>query len=170
MLSIPKLTSENLRNFWRKIDREGINKCWLWTGYCDRDGYGQFGFDNKIYRAPRVALAIIGQRSNTLEVRHTCNNPRCVNPAHLCFGTPVENAHDRILAGTNPNGSRYGAAKLTETDIPIIRTLAKIRLQREIGDLFGVTQRQISHILTGKQWTHVVGVATNEEVEMFMRG
>lgn len=32
-------------------------------------------------------------------IRHTCNNPRCINPRHLKPGTHQDNADDRVKAG-----------------------------------------------------------------------
>jgi hypothetical protein len=35
-----------------------------------------------------------------LLVRHLCNNPRCINPAHLREGIRKENLMDSIVVGT----------------------------------------------------------------------
>lgn len=67
----------------------------------------------------------------------------------------------RVLKRPAPNnpsfGSRNGAAKLSEADIPVIRALYSkggIR-QADIGKMYGVSQRAISLITRGEKWTHV---------------
>lgn len=36
-------------------------------------------------------------------VMHTCDNPRCANPAHLRVGTQRENVHDAMRKGRRPS-------------------------------------------------------------------
>lgn len=56
-----------------------------------------------------------------LVVRHMCNNPRCVNPAHLNIGTQQDNMNDRCASGNTYKGERHGNAKLTNETVPTIR-------------------------------------------------
>lgn len=57
-------------------------------------------------------------------VRHTCDNTRCINPAHLIAGTVADNNRDRAERGRNAdlNGTRNPRAKLTTEDCDAIRT------------------------------------------------
>jgi hypothetical protein len=63
----------------------------------------------------------------------------------------------KIPAPNNPSyGSKNGAAKLTEADIPAIIALyrtGKYR-QKDIGKMFGVSQRMISLITRQENWQH----------------
>ncbi|AVI05033.1 putative HNH endonuclease [Salmonella phage vB_SpuP_Spp16] len=43
-----------------------------------------------------------------LEVRHLCNNPRCINKDHLAIGTPKDNAQDKRDAGVSFGSPNYG--------------------------------------------------------------
>lgn len=87
--------------------------CWAWTGYRDADGYGQFtlNFLGKKYmlRAHRYSWIIANKQDWPADMpvaRHLCNNPSCVNPAHVIPGTYHENTMDSIHAGTYVNATK----------------------------------------------------------------
>jgi hypothetical protein len=166
-LVIPSLTVKNLLNFWKKVNKCGENNCWVWTGGCNKKGYGIFAVKRKTFFATRVMLAIIGKQNTNLEVCHKCNNSNCVNPKHIYFGTHVENEADKILAGTTNRGCRHGMAKLKEADIPIIRKLNETLTQLQSSRLFGVHRSQIGRIISAKTWRHIKGIASTKEVEAF---
>lgn len=58
-------------------------------------------------------------------VRHTCDNPRCVNPEHLIGGTQKDNVQDMLdrgRAGDSRNfGMTNGRAILTDVQCAAIR-------------------------------------------------
>lgn len=78
--------------FWAKVDRSG--DCWLWMG----KRIVKYGYFNH-RRAHRVAWELThGDIPKGLYVLHSCDNPPCVNPAHLRLGTQFDNMadmHDR---------------------------------------------------------------------------
>jgi Autographiviridae endonuclease len=87
-------------------------------------------------------------------VRHSCDNPRCCNPAHLLTGTYQDNTDDmmerkRWHQGNTPRGSTHHLAKLTDADVVEIRRLyaAGSHSQRKLARLFGVTQASIGKIV-----------------------
>lgn len=67
--------------------------CWLWLGYCDRNGYARI-YDRTTQRiewAHRYSYrAHKGQIPHGYEIDHTCQQTRCVNPGHLDAVTKVE--------------------------------------------------------------------------------
>lgn len=93
--------------FWSKVNVGGPNGCWLWTANRNkaRHGYGQFDYaiDGRqvTWRAHRLAYCLVrGDIPEGMGLDHLCNNPPCVNPAHL-----EPTAHrDNVLRGTAPPG------------------------------------------------------------------
>lgn len=94
--------------FWAKVNKEpgqGPNgDCWEWQGASDKRGYGSFpairpeeGFNTR--RAHTVSYLLAKGPTNGLNVCHSCDNPRCVNPAHLWLGTQLQNMRDASQKG-----------------------------------------------------------------------
>lgn len=75
--------------------------CHLWNGHQDARGYGKLG--RKL--ATHIALELSGsQRPSTAHgALHSCDNPNCVNPSHLRWGTQKENAADASSRLRYPN-------------------------------------------------------------------
>ncbi len=110
----------------------------------------------------RVSYEIhCGPIPNGLVVRHRCDNPSCVNPQHLELGTQADNVNDRQLRGRfvlpNVRGERMGSSKLTEATVLKIRDMYSSGewTLRALGKEFGVTNSNISSIVSRKTWTHI---------------
>lgn len=146
-----------------KIAFAGPDECWLWTAGADRKGYGKVGVNRKTHLAHRQAYEAIhgAGTAEGMVVRHRCDNPPCVNPAHLEVGTHADNIRDRDERGRNrqPKGSANGLAKLTEADVLAIRaecvTGSRTHGQQAISERFGVSNQLISNIILRKIWTHI---------------
>ena len=132
--------------------------CLLWTGAVDGKGYGQVKRQGKYHLAHRLAfLAAYGYLPAV--VRHACDTPRCVQPAHLLPGTQRDNVHDMETRGraVHPRGEANGQAILTEDDVREIRTAPQAGDScASVARRYGVSRRCIKHILTGTTWRHVV--------------
>jgi hypothetical protein len=102
---------ENWANeFWSRVKKaRGSKRCWEWTGSRLRGGYGYLSASKKIpstiktLYAHRVSWEIANDKPipEGLEVRHSCNNAGCVNPAHLSVGTHQDNERDKALSRIN---------------------------------------------------------------------
>lgn len=79
------------------------NGCIEWTGLKDKDGYGML-YRLGITRAHRVSYTTYkGPIPEGALICHRCDNPSCINPAHLFLGTHKINADDRDLKGRHRN-------------------------------------------------------------------
>jgi hypothetical protein len=66
--------------------------CWEWVGAKSGRGYGVISKDGRQVGAHRVAYELAcGPIPEGLTIDHLCNNPPCVNPAHLRPATYQEN-------------------------------------------------------------------------------
>ena len=123
----PQYTPKTIDRFWSKVDCSG--DCWLWKHSTFHNGYGQFKVQERNLRAHRVAWEIThGGIPDGLFVLHSCDNPRCCNPAHLRLGTHRENMADmqrkgRAAAG-DQNGSRLYPDRLIRGDAHPARRIA----------------------------------------------
>lgn len=92
---------------WRlksDITPEPNTGCWLWLGeYNEPTGRPLVGYRRDPWNrwASRAVVHFAGVKlvrgTHLLHVRHTCNQPACVNPDHLVYGTAKENMADRTL-------------------------------------------------------------------------
>lgn len=86
-------------------------------------------------------------------VMHHCDNPRCVNPAHLGIGTQRDNVLDSIHKGRY---NCFGRQKLDAAKVQRIRALAASgALQKDIARQFGIARNTVSGIVCGKTWAHL---------------
>ena len=91
-------------------------------------------------------------------VMHTCDNPPCVNPAHLEGGTHKQNTADMLAKGRNstirPLGADNHNTKLTPNDVRAIR----LRQGQSAGSVardYGVNHGSILAIWRGITWKHI---------------
>ena len=141
--------------FWPKVDRSaGPEACWPWTGTQNASlGYGQIGRGGMgagMAYAHRVSYELAnGAIPDGMCVLHRCDNPPCVNPAHLYLGTIADNNRDAKAKGRTALGERNGQAKLTDEQVREIRRIHGSGgvTQRSLARKFGVQFMQISRIV-----------------------
>lgn len=146
-----------MQRFWNKVSK--THECWEWTAAMDTHGYGRFHVRvGRLEGAHRFSWELAyGPIPNGLFVLHRCDNRRCVNPKHLFLGTHDENMQDMSAKGrgTNSRKGKSPRAKLSESQVGEIRRLAASGvLQKEIGEKFGICQRQVSRIVCRHNWAN----------------
>ncbi len=93
-------TTEQL--FWEKVSVAGDNECWEWLGYKNQYGYGNFRAKGVLKLPHRYSYELVhGEIPAGMVILHSCDNPGCVNPAHLHLGTQRDNIIDTVKKGRN---------------------------------------------------------------------
>lgn len=138
-----------------RVDTTG--DCWLWTGRRDGKGYGHLSVLGKDWTAYRLSYALHnGDIPDGAFICHTCDNPPCVNPAHLYAGTPRTNSRDCLERGRHVSlrGAACGKARLSVETVRAIRQdYATGRYtQAELGRKYGAGQPHVSSIVRRKVW------------------
>ncbi len=152
--------------FWSKVNKDGpivrpeLGRCWTWTAATNQNGYGVMRpagqRSGPTVKAHRVSAELAGMDIEGRFVLHACDNPPCVNPAHLRPGAPIDNAADRVERGQQTRGERTGTHKLTEHQVVQIRELVATGMMHKfVAERFGVSRSTVTHIANGRGWTHV---------------
>ena len=118
--------------FWSKVARGAPDACWEWLGGKHARGdYGVFYESGRTWYAHRFVFHVTVRPLMAGEVlRHSCDNPGCVNPSHLEPGQQIDNVRDRVDRERNARGGRNGRAKLTEQTVRAIRIDRRRKLSR----------------------------------------
>jgi hypothetical protein len=157
--------------FWHRVDAPSLFECWRWNGTIGTHGDGQFHFEGRTWRAHRLAFFLHnGTLNETAVICHSCDNPLCVNPAHLFAGTPAENMADCVRKGRQargpshkgPNleqrlrGSACYNAKVSEEDVREIRRLrTEGYMLTQLAARFPLHPMTIGEIARRETWRHV---------------
>lgn len=137
--------------------------CHLWFAARDPRGYGRFrlngnGRKGRTVFAHRLAWEWANDRSaDGFVIRHRCDNPTCVNPAHLNIGSHADNVRDRMERGRSVyvRGDKNGKAKLTEESVREMKRLFGTLSNLEIAKRYGVSPITVCGIKKGRWWRHV---------------
>lgn len=153
------ITQRVIERFWLKVNKQGDNGCWVWTGCLNSCGYGALKIGQQTFGAHRVSLAISGKEiPDGLCACHICDNPPCVNPEHLWIGTHKQNMWDSVEKDRHHHlrGEQMHIAKLKTPQIHQIRQMGLDGVANAIiAQQFNVHQSTIRKVLDGRTWWHV---------------
>lgn len=151
----PELIQEKDRcRFARFVPVADDGDCWEWQSTRNRNGYGKFWLDGRTDLAHRVSYRIAkGAIPQGMQIRHTCDNPPCVNPKHLLIGTGKQNARDALDRGRYRQGAGNGRARLTSQQVlDIRRRLSEGEMQVALAREYGVCKSTVQWIASGRNW------------------
>ena len=152
-------------SFWSRVDKNGPNGCWVYTGHRNKDNYGAINIrqEGRVHRlAHRYTWALKhGEVPKGYHVLHRCDNPPCCNPDHLWLGTDADNCQDMYQKGRDGSrGERNSHAVLNAEKVLTIR--AEYRRDnhsksnaKELAARYGVTAEAILHIVARRCWKHL---------------
>lgn len=107
----PKPVSHYIQRFHKSYRKTEIG-CWEWIGRKSNYGYGHFNLQRRTRWAHRIAYQLeFGDLRPGLVIRHSCDNPSCVNPAHLSAGSQRDNIHDQIDRGRHRYSNKNSSCK-----------------------------------------------------------
>jgi hypothetical protein len=128
--------------------------CHEWRGSRTKDGYGHTRFNGAVWLSHRLSyFATHGPIAPGLVVRHSCDNPPCINPAHLSTGSIKANVHDSISRKRFANGERVSTHKVTDDEVAYIREAgtARTHTHAELADLFAISKPHVAKIIRGER-------------------
>lgn len=167
------LTRRERDSFISRVRFAGPDECWEWTGALTEKGYGRVHIRRLggIWKAHRLSYAYhVAPIPDGLWVLHSCDNPPCVNPAHLSLGTVSDNHDDMVKRGRaltgrrNPNyrnrvcarGEESTSAKLTTAQaLDIIARREAGESFQSIASLYGIHRNTAARIFRGERWSHL---------------
>lgn len=131
--------------------------CWEWNGADNGYGYGAISSGDRSpsgHSLPKLVMrAMMEEQGHKLTsedcVMHLCDNPPCVNPAHLRVGTKTDNNRDMARKRRTANGERRPQSRLTDAQVDEIRDLYATGKfsQRALGEMFGITDGYVSMLV-----------------------
>lgn len=126
------------------------DECLIWPFSGNQKGYGQLGYNGKLFKAHRFMCEQVHGAPPSLEHEacHSCGKGHdgCVNPRHLSWKTRSENCLDRSRHGRwSPN--HYGPrGSLNQQQRLEVLALKGRKTQAEIGKMYGVHEDTVGRL------------------------
>src|SRR5260221_4829760 len=141
-----------IEQFWSKVIKQD-DGCWIYPGWC--------GYEGKLV-PPRVTVrgqtkvtasrfayeVTYGDCPEGIQVCHTCDNPRCVNPKHLWLGTNQDNVNDKVAKNRQAWGSKIRQGLTADMVREIrMRYVRGVYACPRLAQIYGVASSTISRIV-----------------------
>ena len=144
-----------LRVFRHVAFSENLEDCWKWTGTDNGNGYGVItvsrakkGYPHRIVCEQAHGPAPFPKAV----VKHSCDNPNCVNPRHLSWGTYAENNTESKAKGRTHSALSPEALKFIQQNI--------LMSPLELSKLFSISVEYVRNI---QQYSYMNPTLTQPE-------
>lgn len=146
-----------IRRICERVEVDPVSGCMNWAGGANPGGYGVIGLQGRGTMLVSRVVVLLGGVVLTRgrHVLHRCDNPRCVNPAHLWVGSNAENVADRCRKGRTrvAVGERQWCAKLNGDTVRLIRAASGTNAQ--LAGRFGVSVTAVRKVRARITWRHI---------------
>ncbi len=147
---------KDYRRFWEHVKINTKSGCWEWSGARQDFGYGIFWEDGKSISSHRYSWKLfVGNIPENMFICHHCDNPSCVNPDHLFFGTQKDNMRDMVNKGRQARGEGHGRSILTKDNVLFIRNNAEKYTRAQLTKIFNMDRTTIDKVITRDLWGHI---------------
>lgn len=143
--------------FERGFTQGKPDECWEWQGARTKAGYGVLNEKGKLHLVHRFSWECFnGPIPLGMEILHRCDNPPCLNPAHLFLGDQTTNVKDAKEKGRISKGESHINTKLNEGKVHEIKYQLELGVPAtKIAKRFGVSRGTIMDIKHNRTWKHV---------------
>lgn len=138
-----------------------FSTCHYFDGALNEHGYGQVNILGHRVKAHRLAYELVNGPIPSRDgyhgtvVRHTCDEPSCVNPAHLVLGSQQDNLRDTVLRDRQYRGERHHARKLSDEQVrEIKRAVERGEGQGDVARRYGIYPSYVWMIANGRARRH----------------
>jgi hypothetical protein len=116
LVAAPEPITWSLETVFERTEPEPNSGCWLWALAWGEKNYARSHRNRRSILASRQTWELAyGPIPAGLCVLHRCDNPPCVNPAHLFLGTQADNLRDMVSKGRQNFGGSAAAARKRAT-------------------------------------------------------
>jgi hypothetical protein len=131
------------------------NGCIEWQRTKVASGYGQIWLRGKMVLVHREMTSLVyGQPEDKQMALHSCDNPSCINPEHLSWGSHSQNMREMYSRGRAPEKKPRLDRRLTFEVAEIIR--AKYASgefsYKLLGSEYGLSDKSIEYIVKRKTY------------------
>jgi len=139
-----------------------VKPCKIHEGSKDRQGYGYRNNKGKTVKAHRLAYAnnigiSVFDLPTLTVIRHTCDNPSCIEETHLIAGTHNDNMNDMVTRGRSIIGENVNTAVLTEKlALQILTEYTGAYGERnQLAQKYNLNHNVIYRLIARKTWRHL---------------